>query len=171
MQKGAWTSSESFSWFEEEEGGTESRADVPRVARDKNGVSAERCVLSPRRALCAEPEESFVCGNRRPAFVWRTAFSDKRGARVRRGAFCEERRFGQACSGSERGWWFIRRRRDGAGSFVVVGENLEVPWRELFPELLGLPRRHVPMDGRRASGRKGSPFIFFLCSFGVCVCV
>ena len=66
----------------------------------------------------------------------------------------------------------VRRRRDGAGSFVVVEENLEVPRRELFPELLGLPRRHVPTDGRRASGPPGK---FFYCLswfiWGVCVCV
>ena len=74
-------------------------------------------------------------------------------------------------AGGSVGLSLVRRRRDGAGSFVVVGENLEVPRRELFPELLGPPQRHVPTDERRASGRKGSSFIFFLGLFGVCVCV
>ena len=33
-------------------------------------------------------------------------------------------------------------------------------------------RRHVPTDGRRASGRKGSPLYFLsLIIWGVCACV
>ena len=59
---------------------------------------------------------------------------------------------------------FVRRRQSagvGAGAF---GCKLR--------ELLGLPRRHVPTDGRRASGQKGSLLYFFSLGFfwGVCVC-
>ena len=71
----------------------------------------------------------------------------------------------------------VRRRRDGAGSFVVVGENLEVPRKELFPELSaagpcargGSCRR---TEGEPADDAREVPFFFFSWFiWGVCVCV
>ena len=56
---------------------------------------------------------------------------------------------------------FVRRRQSaivGVGAFCCK-----------LGELLGLPRRHVPTDGRRASGPQGkSPLFLFI---WVCVCV
>jgi len=110
-------------------------------------------------------EEELLCG--RDGFWWEKALFVVVVVRAWFG------RVEPRSSSSLRSWFvvvsepgsFVRRRQSagvGAGAF---GCKLR--------ELLGLPRRHVPTDGRRASGQKGS--VHFLSSlgffWGVCVCV
>ena len=57
---------------------------------------------------------------------------------------------------------FVRRRQSAGVGVGAFGCKLR--------ELLGLPRRHVPTDGRRASGQKGTSHLFLFIWVCVCVC-
>jgi len=76
-----------------------------------------------------------------------------------------DRRFGRACSGSERGWWLIRRRR----AERKVRSTSSRSWGLSAAAPCG-PRKHVPPGHEVPTEPSGKSLSFLFLSFWVFIC-